>query len=206
MVSPSTNWRPISFIARETAARITGSPRRLTAALRWPTTPGSRSSRTRPVSISAQVEALTSEDADLPRWRPQSEGAILSSMSASMVSASGTRRRASARHISAMPSSVDRPYSARKTSLRPGLAEARMRRTRSAPEAAIRARVDASRAAARISAAIRLASSARLPVAMVVRLSGRVWRVIGRSCYRAIIHRNVRFIFLILSDMTGGST
>ena len=32
MVSPSTNWRPISFIAWPTAARTTGSPRRRMAA------------------------------------------------------------------------------------------------------------------------------------------------------------------------------
>ncbi len=68
--------------------------------------PPSASSSTLPVSISAQVEAFTRLEADLPKWRPQSDGAILSSINASIVSASGTRSSASARHISAMPSSV----------------------------------------------------------------------------------------------------
>ena len=132
MSSPSTNCRPISFMARETAVRITGSPSRLMAARRWRTGPGCSSSSTRPVSISAQVEAFTRLDVECPRCRPQSDGAILSSMSASMVSASGTRSSASAKHISATPSSVDNPYSARKTSISPGAVVPRMARTRSA--------------------------------------------------------------------------
>ena len=168
MVSPSTNWRPISFMARPTAVRITGSPSRLTAARRWPTTPGSRSSSTLPVSIKAQVEAFTRLEADLPRWRPQSEGAILSSISASIVSASGTRSNASAKHISAMPSSVERPYSARKTSISPGLVELRIWRTSSAPPAVIRARAAASRPASAIRACTSVASSRRLPVSITV--------------------------------------
>ncbi|OIQ73661.1 hypothetical protein GALL_447020 [mine drainage metagenome] len=140
MVSPSTNCRPISFIARATAVRITGSPSRFTALRRCPTMPGSRSSSTLPVSIKAQVEAFTRLDADRPRCRPQSLGAILSSISASIVSASGTRKSASARHINAMPSSVESPYSARKTSISPGFTLARIFRTRSAPAATMRAR------------------------------------------------------------------
>ncbi len=171
MVSPSTNWRPISFIARDTAVRITGSPSRFTAARRWPTTPGSRSSSTRPVSISAQVEALTSGEVDCPMWRDQSEGAILSSISASIVSASGTRSSASARHISAMPSSVDNPYSARKTSIRPGLTSARIRRTSEAPRLTIRVRAAASSAAASIRLCSSGPSGARVPVSILVQIS-----------------------------------
>ena len=153
---------PISFIARVTALRITGSPRRRSAARRWPTTPGSRSSSTLPVSISAQVDAFTRLEAERPRWRPQSAGAILSSISASIVGASGTRSSASARHISAMPSSVDRPYSARNTSIKPGLAEPRIWVTKSAPWAEMAVLAEGARAAFVRFWAISCASSAKL--------------------------------------------
>ena len=138
IVSPNTNCRPISRIARATAVRMTGSPSRLIAPRRWPVSPDCWSSRTRPVSINAQVDAFTSEDAEWPRCLPQSDGAILSSISASIVKPSGTRNRASARHINAMPSSVDRPYSARKTSISPASALFLIWRTKSAPLSAIR--------------------------------------------------------------------
>ncbi len=82
-------------------------------------TPGLCSSRTFPVRTNAQVDAFTSGDVECPKWLLQSEAAILSSMSASIVAGSGTRSRASARHMSATPSSVDNPYSAKKTSIRP---------------------------------------------------------------------------------------
>ena len=143
--SPSTNWLPISRMARRTAVRITGSPSRRTAPRSVEATPGCMSSRrTRPVSISAHVEALTRGDDDLPRCAPHSDGAILSSISASIVSASGTRKSASARHISAMPSSVDSPYSARNTSIRPGRVSARIRSTHATAcaVAALRASAD----------------------------------------------------------------
>ena len=120
--------------------RITGSPKRLTALRKCRARPGFSSSKTRPVSIKAQVDALTSEEAECPRCLPQSEGAILSSINSSMVSASGTRKSASARHINAMPSSVDRPYSARKTSINPGSELPRILRTSSAAPALMRAR------------------------------------------------------------------
>ncbi|CUH53043.1 hypothetical protein SHM7688_02494 [Shimia marina] len=64
MVSPSTNWRPISFMARPTAVRITGSPRRLTAPRSVPIRPALLSSITLPVSIKAHVEAFTREEED----------------------------------------------------------------------------------------------------------------------------------------------
>ena len=184
IVSPKTKLRPISFIARPTAERITGSPSRFTAAFRCPTTPGSRSSSTLPVNIRAQVEALTRLDDDRPRCRPQSLGAILSSISASMVSASGTRSSASAKHISAMPSSVERPYSAKKTSINPGLTDARMRRTRSAPASTMRPRALSSSPASAISFRTRSASSVRLPRSMMVQLSGMGLLLLVGPCYR----------------------
>ena len=67
------------------------------------------SSSTRPVSMSAQVEALTKIELDSPECADQSCGAILSWIRSSMVCVSGTRSSASARHISATPSLVDRP-------------------------------------------------------------------------------------------------
>ena len=83
-----------------------------------------------------------------------------------MVVASGTRRSASARHIRAMPSSVDRPYSARNTSINPGFTEARMRATRSAPASDMRARSAGERLACAIRSAIKAASGARLCVSI----------------------------------------
>ncbi len=127
-------------MACPTAARITGSPTRLMAPRRTPAIPGWSSSRTRPVSNSAQVEAFTNEDDAAPRCLPQSDGAILSSISASIVSASGTRSIASAKHMSATPSCVDNPYSARKNSIRLGFTSDRIRRTKPAAMAETSAR------------------------------------------------------------------
>ena len=185
MVWPRTNWRPISRIARVTAVRITGSPRRRTAPRRVPARPGLLSSSTRPVSISAQVEALTRLEELSPRWRPQSEGAILSSISASMVARSGTRSIASARHIRATPSRVDRPYSASISSIIVGLDSARMRRIRLAARSLIRARVSGDSAASRTSRSSRGASGWNLaekersvmaaPLSDIGRISRAVW-------------------------------
>ena len=169
MSSPSTNWRHISFMARATAVRITGSPSRLMAARRWRTGPGCASSSTRPVSISAHVEALTMVEVEWPRWWPQSEGAILSSISASIVSASGTRSSASARHINATPSSVDRPYSARKTSIRPGAVVLRIARTSPDAVSLIALRSCVSSEAVFMSAASTSLASAYVPVSMRAR-------------------------------------
>ena len=170
IVWPSTNWRPSSRMACLTAVRITGSPRRLTAPPMTEANPpegGARS--TFPVSISAQVEALTSEEADLPRCSPQADGAILSSISASIVSVSGTRRSDSARHISAMPSSVERPYSARNTSIIPGVSMARMSQTRVAARRCARVRTASSTGARCAIAATASVSSARCIRAMAAR-------------------------------------
>ena len=73
-------------------------------------------SMTRPVSISAQTLALTNGLSEWPLWLAQSPERIFSAIRASWVSASGTRSSASARHISATPSWLDRPNSARKAS------------------------------------------------------------------------------------------
>ena len=172
IVWPSTNCRPSSRMACLTAVRITGSPSRLTAPCMTDANPpegGARS--TFPVSISAQVEALTSEEADLPRCAPQADGAILSSISASIVSASGTLSRDSARHISAMPSSVERPYSARNSSIMPGVSMARMSPTRVAARRCARVRTASSTGARCAIAASDSASSARCSRAMAARRS-----------------------------------
>ena len=129
MVWPRTNCCPISRMTRATAWRMIGSPRRLMAPRRSPAMPVSGASRTCPVTKSAQVEALTNVEWLSPKCLPHSDGAILSSINASMVAASGTRSSASARHIKATPSSEDRPYSAKKSSIMEGLASARSRST-----------------------------------------------------------------------------
>ncbi len=77
-----------------------------------------------------------------------------------MVSASGTRSSASARHIRPTPSSVDSPYSARKLSIIDGVVSPRTRRTSSAPAAAIASRAAASTRSEAISSRMTAASSA----------------------------------------------
>ncbi len=118
---------------------MTGSPIRLIALRKTPATDRSVSS-TLPVKNSAQVEAFTNGECAAPRCLPQSEGAILSSISVSIVSASGTRNKASARHINATPSSVLRLYSARKTSIKAGRASLRRWSTNVVATASMRAR------------------------------------------------------------------
>ena len=69
-----------------------------------------------PVSIRPQTEALTSRFSDFPACRFQSPAFIFSAISRSWVAASGMRSSASARHISATPSWLDRPNSCMKAS------------------------------------------------------------------------------------------
>ena len=119
MVRPSTYWPPIIFMACITAARITGSPRvavrRFTQlSVCWVISASRLTSW--PVSIRLQVEALTNNDSDLPLWAPQLPPRIFSAIRRSAVRASGTRSRASARHIRATPSALERPNSSRKAS------------------------------------------------------------------------------------------
>ena len=148
-------------MAAATAVRITGSPSLRTNARSVLATPCSPSSSTRPVSARAQVEALTKMELEEPEWADQSCGAILSRIRSSTVSASGTRNSASARHISATPSWVDRPYSPRNASISFGSEEPRTLRTRSAATDEIAARCSVPSDAALASALSALSSSVR---------------------------------------------
>ena len=119
MVRPKTYWPPIIFMACITAVRITGSPmvavRRLSQlSVCWVISASRLTSW--PVSIRPQVEALTNKDSDLPLWAPQLPPRIFSAIRRSAVRASGTRNRASARHIRATPSALERPNSSKNAS------------------------------------------------------------------------------------------
>ena len=106
-----TKISPIIFIACPTAWRTNGSPAR---AIRRRRTPASSFSETsaRPIT-SPHVPTLTSPDADLPACAFQSASPSLSAISASAVSGSGTRRKASASDSNATPSDVFSRYSCR---------------------------------------------------------------------------------------------
>ena len=110
MVWPATNWLPSIRIAISTPRRISGSPPR---AIRRPSAAASPcwswdwSAITLPLTISAQVAALTNSEGEPPRWRRQSPRLIFSAIRRSAVSRSGIRSKASARHISATPSCDD---------------------------------------------------------------------------------------------------
>jgi hypothetical protein len=67
MVSASTNCRASNLIDWPTAIRTTGSPMRRINPRRAATGFCGSSPRTLPVSISAQVEAFTSEEDECPR-------------------------------------------------------------------------------------------------------------------------------------------
>ncbi|MNE88617.1 hypothetical protein D3C80_1859410 [compost metagenome] len=67
-------------------------------------------STTLPVITRPQAAKLTSTLSLLPRWRSHSAALSLSRISASAVAASGTRSKASARHMSISPSWVSRLY------------------------------------------------------------------------------------------------
>ena len=144
MVRPITNWWPMIRIAWRTARRITGSPTRPTRRLKAPCASrrvsSARSTRW-PVSISPQVEALTSTESERPMCRFQSASPSLSRISRSAVSSSGMRSSASATHISSTPSSLPRSYWRMKASIAPwSAARARTRRTRSVAVACTAAR------------------------------------------------------------------
>src|SRR5476649_340968 len=108
MVWPVTNWLPSMRMARSTPLRISGSP---PLAMSLPI------AELRPVSLLVltslpvisrpQVAALTNIDGDSPRCLRQSPLLILSAIRRSAVALSGMRSSASARHISATPSSDD---------------------------------------------------------------------------------------------------
>ncbi|MNT04738.1 hypothetical protein D3C72_1393290 [compost metagenome] len=95
-------------IAMSTPLRISGSPPRpIRRVSDWPSDPSLCVATSLPVSTRPQAAALTNIDGLLPTWAFHSPWAILSRISTSRVAASGMRSRASARHISAMPSCDD---------------------------------------------------------------------------------------------------
>src|SRR3546814_2980665 len=86
------------------------------------------------VSIRPQVAALTNKDGDSPICERQSPWLILSRIRASRVALSGMRNKASARHISATPSWLDRENSWIKLSTPPPLRLPRRACTRRSEE------------------------------------------------------------------------
>ena len=110
MLRPMTNCLPRMRIAVVTAWRMTGSPTRETRRFSVPPRFFSSPSRwtMRPVSISAQVPALTKVLCEAPSRLAHSVLPILSRISRSTVSVSGMRSSASAMHISTTPSREDR--------------------------------------------------------------------------------------------------
>ena len=89
------------------------------------TSPTSASFRILPVSNNVHVEALTKDELECPRCFPQCAAEILSLIRVSIVVVSGTRKRASARHISAIPSCDVKPYSERNDDMIRGELESR---------------------------------------------------------------------------------
>ena len=122
MLVPSTNWRPISRMALPAPMRTTGSPRFLNMFFSIaPVPPDLGGASSWPVIKSATVDELTRAEEERPKCERHCPETILSSISSSTVEASGTLSKLSARVISAMPSLVSSPYSAKKASMRPGL-------------------------------------------------------------------------------------
>ena len=106
MVWPSTKCEPMSRIAWRVAARNAGRPSRLPMSSRIVSgvSPGWMMRAAMP---SVQAEADTSKAVDLISPSSQRPAASLSSISRSEVTASGTRRSASASTIIASPSLVE---------------------------------------------------------------------------------------------------
>ena len=109
MVWPVTNCLPSIRIAASTPARISGAPPLPNRRLKLPDKASSfgLSCVSLPVISKPHAAAFTNMDGLRPKWRFQSPSASLSWISLSRVSLSGMRNRASARHISATPSSLD---------------------------------------------------------------------------------------------------
>lgn len=114
---------------------------------------------------------MTSGELECPRWAAQSDAPILSSIRASTVSGSGTLIRASARHIRATPSRVDRPYSARKPCMTDVPARARTVRTRPIALSTIVSRSFDPSAAVSILSRTAHASASRMAARMTARIS-----------------------------------
>ena len=90
------------------------------------------------------MAALTRLEVERPRCAPQFDGSILSAIRSSIVSASGTRSNASARHMRPTPSSVESPYSARNASITVGDDRSRTSSTSAAALATMAPRAAAS--------------------------------------------------------------
>ena len=151
IVRPMTNCSAISRIACRIATRTTGSPARATTRsyqLAGSLADSASICVSLPVSISPQVDALTSSDGLCPRCFCQSPRESLSRISRSAVSASGMRNSASATHISSTPSCVDRSYCCRNDSM-PALPAWRARTASTQPRARALIRADAAASAAR---------------------------------------------------------
>ncbi len=150
IVRPMTNCSPISRIACRIATRTTGSPARATTRsyqLAGSLADSASICVSLPVSISPQVDALTSSDGLCPRCFCQSPRESLSRISRSAVSASGMRNSASATHISSTPSCVDKSYCCRNDSM-PALPACRARTASTQPRARALMRADAAGSAA----------------------------------------------------------
>ena len=160
-------------IAWRTARRIIGPPARPISRLNalWTSRLVSSARSTRwPVSISPQVEALTSTESDWPTWRFQSASPSLSRISLSAVSGSGMRSSASATHISSTPSSLPRSYWRMKASITPWCrARTRTRLTRSAAAACAALRSASGRRACSSRARTCSASSRAQPAVIAAR-------------------------------------
>src|SRR5207237_4933130 len=117
-----------------------------------------------------QGEAVTKIDSERPRWPSQFASPILSRISRSTVSASGTRSKASARHRSATPSGEDSAYSCRKASMPPLPRRSRRTVVTSARAwSAMRSRISAgSSAAARMRA-----TASPSPIRQLARIAAR---------------------------------
>ena len=108
MVWPQTKCSPSMRMARSTPRRIRGSP---PCASMRAITPAKRPSLTVPTSLPVIIKphaaALTNSGRSAPICADHWACPSLSRIRASRVASSGIRNRASARHISATPSSLD---------------------------------------------------------------------------------------------------
>ena len=112
MSRPVTNCSPSIRMARSMPLRIRGSPPRATSRVSADDRPSSLLVDTsRPVISRPQVAALTNSEGLLPMCERQSPSDSLSRISRSAVALSGTRSKASARHIRATPSWLERENS-----------------------------------------------------------------------------------------------
>ena len=187
MVRPITNCSAIIFIAWRSATRTTRSPARATT-LSYQAA-GSRVLAesicvSLPVSMSPQVDALTSIDGLCPRCLCQSPRDSLSRISRSAVAASGMRSNASATHMSRTPSWVARSYCCRNDSM-PTLLEwcERTAPTHARARASTRVAASAPRAASGSSCATAWTSSAR-NAARIASAAGRSGSM-GRAMLQA---------------------